>query len=56
MSSTKVSKERRYGVVSADGRRAFGGLEFVQRLVTGGLPLNTMARTLGYNIAGCRHR
>jgi hypothetical protein len=37
--------------VSADERRALGGLEFVQRLVTGALPLNTMARTLGYNIA-----
>ena len=49
--STNVSKERRYGVVSADERRALGGLEFVQRLVTGSLPLNTMARTLGYNIA-----
>ena len=51
MSSTKVSKERRYGVVSADERRALDGLEFVQRLVTGALPLNTMARTIGYNIA-----
>jgi uncharacterized protein (TIGR00369 family) len=50
MSSTNVSKERRYGVVSVDERRALGGLEFVQRLVTGALPLNTMARTLGYNI------
>ena len=49
--STNVSIERRYGVVSADERRALGGLEFVQRLVTGALPLNTMARTLGYNIA-----
>ena len=49
--STNVSIERRYGVVSADDRRALGGLEFVQRLVTGALPLNTMARTLDYNIA-----
>ena len=51
MSTTKISQERRYGVVSADERRALDGLEFVQRLVTGALPLNTMARTLGYNIA-----
>ena len=51
MSTTKVSQEKRYGVVSADERRALDGLEFVQRLVTGALPLNTMARTLGYNIA-----
>ena len=49
--STNVSIERRYGVVSADERRALDGLEFVQRLVTGALPLNTMARTLGYSIA-----
>ena len=48
--STNVSIERRYGVVSADERRALRGLEFVQRLVNGALPLNTMARTLGYNI------
>ena len=48
--SPNVSIERRYGVVSADERRALGGLEFVQRLVTGALPLNTMARTLGYDI------
>lgn len=49
--STNISKEPRYGVISADERRALGGLEFVQRLMTGALPLNTMARTLGYNIA-----
>jgi len=49
--STNISKELRYGVISADERRALGGLEFVQRLMTGALPLNTMARTLGYNIA-----
>jgi uncharacterized protein (TIGR00369 family) len=49
--STNISIERRYGVVSADERRALDGLEFVQRLVTGELPLNTMARTLGYSIA-----
>jgi uncharacterized protein (TIGR00369 family) len=50
MSSTKSSQERRYGVVSAEERRALGGLEFVQGLVSGSLPLNTMARTLGYSI------
>ena len=51
MSLTRISKERRYGVISVDERRALDGLEFVQGLVTGSLPLNTMARTLGYNIA-----
>jgi hypothetical protein len=48
--SPNDSIERRYGVGSGDERRALGGLEFVQRLVTGALPLNTMARTLGYDI------
>ena len=47
---TKISKERRYGIVCADERQALGGLEFVQGLVAGSLPLNTMARTLGYDI------
>jgi uncharacterized protein (TIGR00369 family) len=50
MSMTKISKERRYGIVGADERQALGGLEFVQGLVAGSLPLNTMARTLGYDI------
>jgi uncharacterized protein (TIGR00369 family) len=51
MSLTKIPQERRYGAVSVDERRALGGFEFVQGLVSGSLPLNTMARTLGYNIA-----
>src|SRR6266576_1230372 len=51
MSLTTISQERRYGVVSVDERRALSGLEFVQGLVAGSLPLNTMARTLGYDIA-----
>jgi uncharacterized protein (TIGR00369 family) len=50
MSMTKISKERRYGIVGADERQALVGLEFVQGLVAGSLPLNTMARTLGYDI------
>jgi uncharacterized protein (TIGR00369 family) len=40
-----------YGTVSADQRRAMSGLEFVQGLVDGTVPLNTIARTLGYDIA-----
>ena len=35
MSLTRISKERRYGVISVDERRALDGLEFVQGLVTG---------------------
>src|SRR6185295_4255965 len=42
--------EKRYGVVSGDQQRGMSGLEFVQGLVTGALPLNSMAETLGYDI------
>ena len=41
---------KRYGVVSVDQQRTMSGLEFVQGLVTGALPLNSMAETLGYDI------
>ena len=46
----ETSIEKRYGVVSVDDRRAMSGFEFVQGLVAGTLPLNTMARTLGYDV------
>jgi uncharacterized protein (TIGR00369 family) len=39
-----------YGTVSADRQKQMSGLEFVQGLVDGTLPLNTMARTLGYDV------
>ncbi len=39
-----------YGTVSADQQKAMSGLEFVQGLANGTLPLNTMARTLGYDV------
>jgi len=41
---------RTYGTVSADRRKEMTGLEFVQGLADGTLPLNTIARTLGYDI------
>ena len=41
---------RTYGTVSADRQRAMSGLEFVQGLADGTLPLNTIARTLGYDV------
>ena len=41
---------KRYGVVSVDEQRTMSGLEFVRGLVTGALPLNSMAETLGYDI------
>lgn len=44
------SRLKQYGIVSIDDRWDRGGLEFVQGFVTGSLPLNTMARTLGYDI------
>ena len=39
-----------YGTVSADEQKAMSGLEFVQGLADGTLPLNTMAQTLGYEV------
>ena len=39
-----------YGQVSADEQKAMTGLEFVQGLAAGTLPLNRMAQTLGYDV------
>jgi uncharacterized protein (TIGR00369 family) len=39
-----------YGTVSADRRKQMTGLEFVQGLADGTLPLNTIAQTLGYDV------
>lgn len=39
-----------YGTISPERRQAMSGLEFVQGLATGALPLNTMAQTLGYDV------
>ena len=47
---TASAEGKRYGVVSVDEQRTMSGLEFVQGLVTGTLPLNSMAQTLGYDI------
>jgi uncharacterized protein (TIGR00369 family) len=48
MTSGLVSKT--YGTVSAERRKEMSGLEFVQGLADGTLPLNTIARTLGYDV------
>jgi uncharacterized protein (TIGR00369 family) len=40
-----------YGTVSADQQSEMSGLEFVQGLADGALPLNMIAQTLGYDIA-----
>jgi uncharacterized protein (TIGR00369 family) len=39
-----------YGTVSAERQKEMSGLDFVRGLVDGSLPLNTIARTLGYDI------
>lgn len=39
-----------HGVVGLDRQREMTGLEFVRALVDGALPLNTMARALGYDV------
>src|SRR6266852_8995735 len=41
---------RTYGTVGVDRQKEMSGLEFVQGLVDGTLPLNTIAQTLGYDI------
>jgi uncharacterized protein (TIGR00369 family) len=41
---------RTYGTVGADKQKGMTGLAFVQGLVEGTLPLNTMAQTLGYDV------
>jgi uncharacterized protein (TIGR00369 family) len=46
---------RTYGTVSADRQKEMSGLEFVQGLVDGTLPLNTIARTLGYDVTEAAH-
>ncbi|HKS63283.1 MAG TPA: PaaI family thioesterase [Xanthobacteraceae bacterium] len=47
---TASSSGKRFGVIDDNQRRAMTGLEFVQGLVNGTLPLNPMAETLGYDI------
>jgi uncharacterized protein (TIGR00369 family) len=39
-----------YGTVSDAKRKQMTGLEFVRGLASGELPLNTIARTLGYDV------
>jgi uncharacterized protein (TIGR00369 family) len=41
---------RTYGTVSAERQKQMSGLEFVQGLASGALPLNTIAQTLGYDV------
>jgi uncharacterized protein (TIGR00369 family) len=48
MSSHTTNKT--YGTVGADRQKEMSGLEFVQGLADGTLPLNTIAETLGYDV------
>jgi uncharacterized protein (TIGR00369 family) len=48
MSSHIASKT--YGTVGADRQKEMSGLEFVEGLVDGTLPLNTIAQTLSYDV------
>ncbi len=42
---------KRYGTVSPEMQKQMSGLEFVDGLASGALPLNTIAQTLGYDVA-----
>lgn len=46
-----MSTAKTYGTVSPEARCAMTGLAFVQGLADGSLPLNTIAGTLGYDVA-----
>jgi uncharacterized protein (TIGR00369 family) len=50
MPDRSVANTKMYGIVDADRQRAMSGLAFVQGLVDRSLPLNTIARTLGYDV------
>ncbi len=45
-----ISSSKTFGRVSAETQKEMTGLEFVQGLARGTLPLNMMAQTLGYDI------
>ncbi len=45
-----ANMSKTYGTVSADRQKEMSGLEFVKGLAAGTLPLNLIARTLGYDV------
>ncbi len=47
---TNPTAGRIYGTVSAERQKEMSGLEFVQGLAAGTLPLNMIAKTLGYDV------
>ena len=46
----RQTTSKTYGTVSPEARAGMTGLEFVQGLADGTLPLNTIAETLGYDV------
>jgi uncharacterized protein (TIGR00369 family) len=46
-----TAETRVFGTVSREAQKEMTGLEFVQGLANRTLPLNTIARTLGYDVA-----
>ena len=50
-----LKTNKTYGTASAERQKQMAGLEFVQGLVDGSLPLNTIARTLGYDVTEAGH-
>jgi uncharacterized protein (TIGR00369 family) len=46
-----VAAAKTFGTVSPEKRKEMSGLEFVQGLADGTLPLNTIAKTLGYDVS-----
>ena len=49
------STPKTYGTVSASRQKEMTGLEFVQGLASGALPLNTIAGILGYDVTEAVH-
>ena len=45
-----MTTSKPYGLVSPAEQKELSGLDFVRGLVSGALPLNPMARTLGYDV------
>jgi uncharacterized protein (TIGR00369 family) len=43
------------GTVATEKQKLMSGLEFVQGLASGALPLNTIAHTLGYDVSEVEH-
>jgi uncharacterized protein (TIGR00369 family) len=51
----RANAGKSHGTVSAEQRKAMSGLQFVQGLADGTLPLNTLAGTLGYDVSEAAH-